>query len=210
MNVNIINNKRNILILGAGGHGKVVSEIARLNEYSEIAFLDDNPGRLVCGKYPVLGKFDILKEIENRFTHIFIAVGNTNIRERLLRLVDNNRLTTLIHPKAIVSNETVIGKGSVVMAGSVINPGVHIGDGCIINTCASVDHDSYIGDIVHISVGVHISGTVNIGEKTWLGIGALVSNNVNICGNCMIGAGAVVIKDIDIPGTYIGIPAKIK
>ena len=88
--------------------------------------------------------------------------------------------------------------------------GAKIGQGCIINTASSVDHDCVLGDFVHVAVGAHLCGTVTIGNATWIGAGATVSNNVNICGECTIGAGAVVVKDITEPGTYIGVPARIK
>ena len=82
--------------------------------------------------------------------------------------------------------------------------------GCIINTASSVDHDCVLSDFVHVAVGAHLCGTVTIGNATWIGAGATVSNNVNICGECTIGAGAVVVKDIIEPGTYIGVPAKLR
>ena len=78
------------------------------------------------------------------------------------------------------------------------------------NTCASVDHDCVIGDYVHVSVGSHVAGTVQVGDRTWIGIGSAVSNNLSICNDCMIGAGAVVVKDIDEPGTYVGVPARLR
>ena len=101
-----------------------------------------------------------------------------------------------------------IGNATVVMAGTVINPGARIGKGCIINTCSCVDHDCEVGDYVHIAVGSHLCGTVSVGNGTWIGAGATVSNNVSICSNCMIGAGSIVVKNIDLAGTYFGVPAR--
>jgi len=96
------------------------------------------------------------------------------------------------------------------MAGTVINPEARIGKGCIVNTSSSIDHDCGIGDYVHIAVGAHICGTVQIGNNTWIGAGATISNNIDVCSDCLIGAGAVVVKNITEPGTYIGVPARIK
>jgi sugar O-acyltransferase (sialic acid O-acetyltransferase NeuD family) len=189
-----------LTILGASGHGKVVADIARLNGYDDINFLDDDDTLLFCGGYPVIGKTDKPADGD-----VFIAVGNSEIRERLSQ---HRRLITLVHPSAVIAKDVEIGKGTVVMAGAVINPGARIGKGCIINTSSSVDHDCVIGDFTHVSVGAHLCGTVNIGKHTWIGAGATISNNVNICGECTIGAGAVVIKDIEKSGTYIGVPAK--
>ncbi|MBR4435121.1 MAG: acetyltransferase [Clostridia bacterium] len=194
-----------LIIIGASGHGKVVADIAALNGYKDIVFLDDDETVKECAGYPVVGKSAEAPEGE-----IFVAVGNAETRQRLMTNYKDREQPVLIHPSAVVAKNVQIGSGSVVMAGAVINPGAIIGKGCIINTSSSVDHDCIIDDFCHISVGAHLAGTVTVGECTWIGTGVTVSNNVNICGGCMIGAGAVVIKDISISGTYIGVPAKIK
>ena len=194
-----------LTIIGASGHGKVVAEIARLNGYDEIEFLDDNPELQFCGKWPVIGLTMLAEKAES---DLFIAVGNAEIRERLMERFMDKHITTLLHPDAVVAEDAEIGCGSVVMAGAVINPGARIGKGCIINTSSSVDHDCLLGDYVHVAVGSHLAGTVRVGKGTWIGAGATVSNNVSICAGCMIGAGAVVIRDIGISGIYIGVPAR--
>ena len=194
-----------LIIIGASGHGRVVADIAKKCGYDEIVFLDNNPNLSICAGYPVLGTDSMVSQLEG---DLFIAVGNGQIRKKLMERDADRRFPVLIHPNAVVADDVEIGYGSVVMAGAVINPGVQIGKGAIINTCASVDHDCEVADFVHVSVGAHVAGTVTIGENTWIGAGATVSNNVNICGTCMIGAGAVVIKDIDESGTYVGVPAR--
>lgn len=192
-----------LIIVGASGHGKVVADIAALNGYKDIVFLDDNEKVKECGGYPVIGRCHEAPEGE-----VFVAVGNAKTRKRLMELYHNREQPVLIHPSAVVAKDVEIGKGSVIMAGTVINPGAKIGKGVIVNTSSSVDHDCVAGDYVHIAVGAHLCGTVVVGNETWIGTGATVINNMNICERCTIGAGAVVIKDIDEPGTYIGVPAK--
>ena len=194
-----------LIIIGASGHGKVVADIAALDGYKEIVFLDNDPEIKACAGYPVLGPDTMTSELDG---DVFIAVGKAETRKKLMERDANRNFPVLLHPSAVVAESAEIGAGSVVMAGAVINPGAQIGKGCIINTSSSVDHDCVVGDYVHISVGAHLSGTVVVGTGTWIGTGAIVSNNVNICGGCMIGAGAVVIKDIGEPGTYIGVPAR--
>lgn len=194
-----------LIIIGASGHGRVVADIAKKCGYDEIVFLDNNPNLSTCAGHPVLGTDAMVSQLEG---DLFIAVGNGQIRKKLMEREGNRHFPVLVHPNAVVADDVEIGCGSVVMAGAVINPGVQIGNGAIINTCASVDHDCIVGDYVHVSVGAHVAGTVTIGDNTWIGAGATVSNNINICGGCMIGAGAVVIKDIDEPGTYVGVPAR--
>lgn len=190
-----------LTIIGASGHGKVAADIARLNGYDAIEFLDDNPAIKLCGPYHVVGRTDRAVDGD-----VFIAIGNADVRKRLSNL---RKLITLINPNAVIADDVEIGEGTVVMAGVVINSGAKIGRGCIINTSSSVDHDCVVGDYCHVAVGAHLCGTVNVGETTWIGAGAIVSNNINICDGCMIGAGAVVIKDIKKQGTYVGVPAKM-
>lgn len=194
-----------LIIIGASGHGKVVADIAKLCSYTEIVFLDNNPELKECSGYPVLGHDTMTAELEGE---IFVAVGNSEIRQKLMDRDAGRVFPTLIHPSAVIAEYAEIGRGSIVMAGSVINPGAKLGKRCIVNTSCSVDHDCIVGDYCHVSVGAHLSGTVELGNHVWIGTGATVSNNVNICLDVVIGAGAVVIREIKKEGTYIGVPIK--
>lgn len=196
-----------LTIIGASGHGKVVADIARKNGYNDIVFLDDDINIRECGRYPVVGKTELAKDLDGDF---FVGIGNADIRKGFMEKLSQKNIITLIHPDAVVADDVDIGKGTVVMAGSVINSGTIIGDGVIINTCSSVDHDCVISNYVHVSVGAHICGTVLIKEMTWIGAGCTVINNLYICEGCMVGAGSVVVNDIKIKGTYYGLPAVIK
>ena len=195
-----------LTIIGASGHGKVVADVAVHCGYDQIEFLDDDEALKQCGRWPVVDRCVAAAKIEH---DIFVAIGNSDIRKRLIEQYPDKHFVTLIHPEAVIADGVQFGQGTVVMAGVVINPDTTIGDGCIINTSSSVDHDCVIGGYSHVSVGAHLSGTVHVGESTWIGAGATVSNNINICSNCIIGAGAVVIKDISEPGTYVGVPARL-
>lgn len=201
---------KDLVIIGAGGHGHVVADIAKCtNRFSTISFLDDSDINQV-GQYLVIGKTDsFAQKIKN--SCFVVAIGNSEIRQKFQVLLEQQGATleTLIHPSATVSSETTIGLGSVVMAGAVINPNAKIGKGVIINTCSSVDHDCVVEDFSHVSVGSHIAGTVTIGKNCMIGAGATIINNVKICDNCIIGAGATVVNDITKPGTYVGTPAKL-
>ena len=192
-----------LIIIGASGHGKVIADIAVKNGYTDIVFLDDDEKRAECMGFPRVGKID---EATNMDGDKVIAIGNARIREKLQKKIDT---VALIHPNATIGSRVKIGKGTVVMAGAIINSDASIGEGCIINTATSVDHDCVVEDFVHIAVGAHLCGTVHVGRRTWIGAGAIVSNNVYICGDCTIGAGTVVIKDIEKIGTYIGVPARL-
>ena len=198
---------KQLVIIGASGHGKVVADIAKRNGYEGIFFLDDNETLTECGGYAVAGKCSLYKEFD---CDVIVAIGNPEIRETIQMQVEQSgkNVPVLIHPNATVAEHVQIGKGTVVAAGAVINPGARIGTGCIINTASSVDHDCCISDFVHVSVGAHVAGTVSIGKRTWVGVGAAVSNNITICSDCIIGAGAVVVKNLIEAGTYIGVPAR--
>ena len=201
---------KKLLIIGAGGHGRVVADIAnKMKVYSEIAFLDDDETKTSVWRYLCEGTVERLKE-EPKQTEVFVAIGNGVTRRNVQNSIEKAgfRIPVLIHPCAVLGEDVKLDVGTVVMAGVVINSGVRIGKGVIVNTSSSVDHDCVIEDFVHIAVGTHVAGTVCIGENSWIGAGVIVSNNVNITRNTVIGAGAVVIQDIDESGTYVGVPAK--
>lgn len=194
--------KDRLKIFGAGGQGKVIADIAQLNGYRDIVFLEKDDSATEC-----LG-FSVVKETEetaNMEGDSIVAIGNSYVREKVQLGI---KTVSLVHPNAVVGSRVSIGEGSVVMAGAVINADAKIGKGCIINTCSSVDHDCIVGDFTHVAVGAHLCGTVTIGRHVWVGAGAIVSNNVSICDNVTIGTGAVVIKDICEEGTYVGVPAR--
>lgn len=198
---------KQLTIIGASGHGKVVADIAKLNGYDVIDFLDDNDEVTVCGKYQVVGTTANVSDINN---DIFVAIGNAGIRKWIMEMFSDKTFPVLIHPHAVLADDVRIGKGSVIMAGAVVNSGTAIGEGCILNTASSVDHDCIVGDYVHVAVGAHLCGTVEIGSETWIGAGTTVSNNITICAGCMVGAGSVVVKNLTERGTYIGVPARLK
>lgn len=201
---------KKLLITGASGHGKVIFELAmETGVYQELYFLDDDETLLKTDE-TVIGNVDFAVRHNGEYD-VIVAVGNAFIRRRIQKKYERAgvSLVTLVHPEATISEKTVrIGKGTVVMAGAVIQAGVTIGDGVIVNTSASIDHECEIGDFAHISVGSHLAGNVKIGKNTWIGAGAVISNNVCICDDVTAGAGAVVVKDITESGTYVGIPAK--
>lgn len=199
---------KKLIIIGAGGHGKVIADIASGTDYDEIFFLDDT--KKFIDEYKVLGCINDFIKFKAEEYEFIVAIGNNDVREKIQRdlKLRDYKLAVLIHPSAVVSPSADIKEGSVVMANCVINAGSVIGNGCIINTASTIDHDCVIQDYVHISPGVHIAGTVKIEKKTWIGVGSSVMNNIAICKDCIIGAGSVVIKDICNSGTYVGIPAK--
>ena len=191
-------------MIGAGGHANVCAEIAELNGYDNIIFLDDS-----VRDARVFGKTDCFSQFIGT-ADFFVAIGDNAVRQRFFERItaESGNIVSLIHPNAVVSKTAKIGKGTAIMAGAVINAGAKIGNGVVINTCSSVDHDCTIDDFAHIAVGAHLAGTVEVGKGAMVGAGAIILNNVCICDGVMIGAGATVIRSIKERGTYVGVPAR--
>lgn len=197
---------KELIIIGAGGHGLVVADIAKQNGYQKIAFLDDNKEKVY--DYPIIGNSS--EAVKYRDSNFFVAIGNNSVREHFVTALEEKDINviSLIHPSSIIAGDVVIGNGTVIMAGAIVNCKSKIGKGVILNTGCTVDHENIIGDYVHLSPGCHTSGQVVIQKETWLGTGSIVINNVEICERCTIGAGCVVISDLSQPGTYVGVPAR--
>lgn len=198
-----------LIIIGAGGHGKCVADVAKALGYKDISFLDDN----ACGNVmdiKVAGKLsDANKFISN--SDFFVAIGSNGVRceitKKLVKAGAN--IVTLIHPSAIIGSCVEFGAGVVVMPGVVINNSTKVGDGVIVNTSASIDHDCVVGDYSHVSVGARVAGTVKIGKQVFLGVNCAVINNISVVDGVTIGAGAVVVKDIVKKGVYVGVPCRL-
>lgn len=193
-------NMQDIVIIGAGGHAKVVSDIITANGDNVLGYLDDSI------KDNTLGVIDDFTKYIDKAKFV-IAIGNSEVREKLSKEL-NCKWHTAIHPSAVISSSAKIEEGTVVMPNAVINAGATIGKHCIINTGAIVEHDNRIGNYCHVSVGSRLGGTVSVGNNVWLGIGSTIINNITIADDVYIGAGAVVVCDLLEAGTYIGVPAK--
>lgn len=196
-----------IIILGAGGHAKVLADIAVKSGYTVKGFLDDNctENKLILG-FPVLGPIEHIGRYQNH-CKFAIGIGANDLRQALdLKYAVD--WATLIHPTATIGLGAQIGKGSVLCAHSAVGVSSKIGRHCILNTGAIADHDNFIDDYAHISVNAIAGGTVSVGKRTFVGIGASIRNNLSIAADCVIGAGAAVVADIKEKGTYAGIPAR--
>jgi sugar O-acyltransferase (sialic acid O-acetyltransferase NeuD family) len=201
---------KRLMIIGAGGHGKVVADIAmKMSLWSDIAFLDDNATVKSNSGFPILGRIAQALDFKDN-TDFFIAIGNNAMRRKLQEWLESHRCSfvNLIHPTAVIAPDVEIGLGTSIMANVVINSATVIKKGCIINTSSSIEHDNTVGEFVHVSPGVRTAGGVVLGDDVWLGIGSIVSNNVKICNYTIVGAGAVVIHDLVESGKYVGNPVR--
>jgi UDP-N-acetylbacillosamine N-acetyltransferase len=206
--------QKQLLIFGAGGHAKVVADIAQKCGCEVVGFIDDVDPKRAGEKFfggTVLGGMNAVDRVResHQDLEVIVAVGDCKARRKIADSLEKSglQLATLLHPAAVLGADVRIGKGSVVVAGAIINPGCVIGANVIINTAASVDHDSSIGIGAHIGPGARLGGHVAIGDESWIGIGAIIKDSISIGRSCVIGAGALVLKDIPDNTVAFGSPA---
>lgn len=208
--------KKKIVLIGGGGHCKVVISILKKLENFKIAGIVDNykADSFISG-IKIIGTDDDLRDICKSGIHnALVTVGSIKDDTKRYRLFNMAReigynFPVIISPEAIVDESVKVDEGTVIMPGSIINIDSSIGKNCIINTGAIIEHDCKIGDHCHIAPGAHISGTVNMGELSFVGIGATIIQGIKIGENVTIGAGSVVIKNIPDNVIIVGNPAKI-
>ena len=198
-----------LALVGAGGHGKVVADLAEACGYAVIFFDESYPQKKFIEHWPIEGAFSDLLAQRNIYKNALVSIGNNSTRENLIKqLVQAGfNLPTLIHPTAVVSRYANIASGCVVFSQAVINAFAVVGKGCIINTGAIIEHDCVISDAVHISPNVSLAGGVIIGKNSWIGIGAAIKQQIEIGENVIVGAGSVIIKNTIDAVTVVGNPA---
>ena len=208
--------KKKIVLIGGGGHCKVViSILKKLDTFEIVGIVDNYKSESFISGIKIVGTDDDLRDIYKRGIHnALITVGSTEDntkRYRLFNLVNkiDYKFPIIISSKAVVDESVRIDEGTVIMPGSIINIDSSIGKNCIINTGAIIEHDCRIGNHCHIAPCVHISGSVKVGELSFIGIGATLIQGIKIGKNVTIGAGSVVIKDIPDNVIALGNPAKI-
>ena len=201
---------KRLVIIGAGGHGKVCAEIASLVQiWDEIVFVDrKHPAIRQCSGWPVVGHQ--IDELSANETEFFVAIGDNQTRFSIHKdcVAKGFKPAVLVHPSATISQKATVGEGTLICAGAVVGIDSILGECCIVNTGASVDHDCELETSVHLSPGVHLAGEVTVGKFSWLGSGVVTKHSVSICSNVILGVGAAVVKDIREPGIYIGSPSE--
>lgn len=197
--------KTKINIYGASGHGKVIFDVLRSQELEIHAIFDDNPEVKEFLNYTVTHK---PKGDELQLPTVF-AIGDNNIRKKVINSFQGIISNAVFHRSAMVSANSHLGEGTVIMPNAVVNSGTRIGKHCIINSGAVVEHDVDLGDFVHVAPNTTITGNVKIGEGTQVGAGASVIPGIKIGKWASIGAGSVIIKDIPDYAIVVGNPGKI-
>ncbi len=205
-------NETRLIVLGAGGHGRVVADVARsMGRWPTIEFLDDARSGELVSPWPVVGRLEEVTALHATGSCAFaLGLGDNALRLEWQRRLSSlgASLPNLVDPSATLSPEARIGAGTVLMPQSAVNIGAVLGAACIVNTGATVDHDARVADAVHLSPGVHLGGEVTIGERSWLGVGVSVRHRIEIGARTTVGVGAVVVSDLPDDCVAYGVPAR--
>lgn len=207
--------KKEIVILGGGGHAKVlIDAILSAGSFRIKGILDPclKKGSKVAG-YPVLGPDKLLDGLKNVL--LVNGIGTIKACDKRKKIFEackrkGFKFPEIVHPKTYISKTAKIREGAQILTGASVNTYAQIGEDSIINTRAIVEHDCKIGAHVHIASGAILGGAVRVGERSHIGMGAKVLQGVNIGRNATVGAGAVVTKDVGDGKTVVGIPAREK
>lgn len=197
-------------VIGAGGHGKVVADVAERAGWADVVFFDVR----FASAGSEHAHWSLVAAPENAPAHncdgYFVAIGNSQTRQQWCEwLLDKGLpLVSLVDPAAVVSDYAIIEPGALIVAGAVVNVDSHISQGVIVNTRASVDHDCHIGAYSHICPAAALAGSVKVGAHSWLGIGSQVKQGICIGDDVIVGAGATVVTDISDNLTVVGTPAR--
>jgi len=195
---------KKIVLIGGGGHCKVVMEALRLRKGFGIAGIIDKKekvGKRVCGM-PITGEDSCLPQYLKKGIRLcLITVGSAAYAGLRIKLYNSAKrigfsLPVVIHPSAVIARDVQIGEGTYIGARAVVNPGARIGNNCIVNTGAIIEHDCIIGNHVHIAPGAVMSGSVRIKEGAHIGTGSSLKQGVVVGRNTVVGVGSVVVKDV--------------
>jgi len=205
--------KMEMIIIGAGGHAKVVAEAWKSKNESITGFYDDDSsshGQTVLG-LPIIGNSDEIKDLAPDNLLIGLGIGDNKIRcgyfDKFTSL--GFSFPVIAHEDCSVSPTALISSGVVLFAQSVVNANARIAEAVIVNSGAIVEHDCDIGRGVHIAPGTALAGGVSIGEFSFIGMGSVVKEGIKIGRNCVIGAGSVILDDLPDNVVAFGVPAKI-
>jgi sugar O-acyltransferase (sialic acid O-acetyltransferase NeuD family) len=209
--------ERKVLVLGAGGHARVIVDTLKLINAQILGITEANPqmiGTTILG-VEIIGGDEVVDGYSPSEISLVNGIGSIKrpeLRMAVFKRFSNKGYTfrSVIHPSAIIAENVKIGSGVQIMAGCVLQTGVIIGDDVIINTKTSVDHDCVISGHSHIAPGCTLSGEVNVGSGVHVGSGTTIIQKVNVGSGALIGAGSVVLSDVSEGKTVFGVPAKVK
>ncbi|HEX9631365.1 MAG TPA: acetyltransferase [Gemmatimonadales bacterium] len=199
-----------VVVIGAGGHGTVVTSTLLAAGIPVAGIVDDAPathGTTILG-VPVLGPVSLLRDRPG--VRAIAAIGDNAVRKRLVDSLPQVEWVSAIHPAAVVAPEVTIGPGAMVFAGAVLQPRVTLASHAVVNTGATVDHDCKLAAFAHAGPGAHLSGSTVLDEGAFLGTGSATFQGVRIGAWTTVGVGAAVVRDLP-PGVIaVGVPARVR
>ena len=198
-----------LVILGAGGHGRVVADAALLEgAWTRVVATDRNAARCEAGELLPGVALVPLQEALALDAEFHVAIGAADARRQELAAVQGRTLTSVFHRAASISRQVHVGAACFVAAHAVVAPGARLGTSVIVNHAAVVDHDCEVGDFTHIAPQAALGGGVKVGARVLVGTGARVLPGLSVCDGATIGAGSVVTAPITHAGVYAGVPAR--
>ncbi|MGP4074893.1 acetyltransferase [Halobacillus sp. K22] len=201
-----------LLLIGDGGHSKVIQDIIHAEgKHKIIGLLDDKYEKKTIRQHTFVGPLDTIFDLNRENVGIILAIGNNRVRKKLVKQfqIHPSQFITVIHPSAIVSPSARIGRGTVIMPKVVVNANAVVRDHCILNTGSTVEHDCFVENFTHLSPAATLTGQVVLEEGVNIGASATVIPGLKIGSWTIIGAGATVVENIAANQTAVGCPAKI-
>lgn len=207
---------KNIIILGAGGHSKVILDLIEQNGWDFCGFIDKkSKGMPKLNENLVIGDDNDLSELFAKgikYAALGIGhVGNFDTRNEVyykLKAI-GYILPNLMHPNAVISKTVKMGEGNVFMAGSIVNAWASIGDISIVNTHATIEHGVILEDNSHVAPGAVILGDAHIERNAFIGAGSIIVQGITVGEECIIGAGSVIIKNAEKRTVMVGNPGRV-
>lgn len=205
-----------VIVLGAGGHAKVLIDALLLRSVNVLGIADPKlelTEKKVLG-IPLIGNDDSVLQYPVNAVKLVNGLGSVGITTQRQRLFEKFKnlgyaFATVIHPSSVIASDVTVLEGTQILAGTIIQTGSYTGKNTIVNTRVSIDHGCWIGSHVHLAPGVTLSGEVQVGNGVHIGTGATVIQGIRIGKNSLIGAGSLVVKDVPEGSTVIGVPARV-
>lgn len=200
-----------LVVLGAGGHGRAVAELARLCGHAVVGFLDASPPSATVDGLPVWPESIVQAGVLPADAGgVVFGVGDNEARAALMARHARFPQPSLVHPRAIISPSAVIAEGAVILPGAVVHTGAQVGRGAIVNSGAVVEHHCILGEASHVAPGAVLCGGARLGDRALVGAGAVVTPQRVIGMAAVVGAGAVVVADVPDGAVVSGVPARAR